>query len=56
MSHQFVYPKVTEFRPPPDGRARGAPRDLPWRSQRALVEASLLRRPDIRVTPARASR
>jgi hypothetical protein len=46
MSREFVYPVVTEV--PRAGAAAppATPRGVPGRSQRQLVEASLLRCPD----------
>jgi len=46
MTRQFRYPKVTEIRAERDlGAARPAPAQFRPRSQRELVEASLLRCP-----------
>jgi len=47
MARQFSYPLVVEVKPPWQGPAAAAPRPLfgPRRSQRELVQASLVRCP-----------
>jgi len=49
MDRRYAYPKVQEIRLPPGvDHVPTQPRTARPRSQRALVEASLLRRPETR--------